>query len=50
MRLEGSTWTQVSPGEKGEFTCDKSSVLPMDPAISGITLDKDRMFSGFVTG
>jgi hypothetical protein len=48
MRLEGDTWEQVYPEARGEFSCDKANIVPMDPAISGITIDEKRHFESFL--
>lgn len=44
VRLEGDSWSQAYPETKGEFACDPGNVIPMDPAISGITIDNNRQF------
>jgi hypothetical protein len=48
VELNGGTWEQVFPEKRGEFSCDPANVIDMDPAISGITLTKDRKFESFL--
>jgi len=48
VQLEGDTWKQIYPETRGEFSCDKANVIPMDPKISGINLDENRQFASFV--
>lgn len=44
VRLDGDSWSQTYPETRGEFSCDPENVIPMDPAISGITIDSNRQF------
>ncbi|MGW0838815.1 ABC transporter substrate-binding protein [Streptomyces sp. NPDC002787] len=48
MKLEGGAWKQIHPAKRGEFDCDPSNVLPMDPKISGINIDGKRQFVSFL--
>lgn len=48
MQLQGGTWKQAYPAKQGQFSCDTSNVIPMDPKISGIKLDANRQFASFL--
>jgi hypothetical protein len=48
VQLDGGTWKQVSPKNQGEFSCDKSKVVELDPKLSGVTLNGDRLSTAFL--
>lgn len=48
VRLDGGSWKQVAPGKQGEFSCDKSKVIELDPKLSGVTLNDDRLSTRFL--
>ncbi|GAA0956934.1 ABC transporter substrate-binding protein [Actinocorallia libanotica] len=48
VRLDGGTWKQVSPETQGEFACDKSKVVELDPKLSGVKLNGDRLSTAFL--
>lgn len=48
VRLDGGSWKQVSPEGQGEFSCDKSKVIELDPKLSGVTLNGDRVSTRFL--
>ena len=47
LRVEGSEYTQVFPEERGEFFCDDSTRIELDPASAGVTLDENRVSTTF---
>ncbi|KAB2341537.1 ABC transporter substrate-binding protein [Actinomadura rudentiformis] len=48
VRLDGGTWKQVYPEKASEFSCDKSKVFELDPKLSGVTLNNDRLSTAFL--
>jgi ABC-type branched-subunit amino acid transport system substrate-binding protein len=50
VQLEGKTWKQIAPEKRGEFTCDKANVVKLDPKLSGVTLNSDRISTAFLKG
>ena len=48
VELEGDTFKQVFPEEKGTFNCDESYIVDTDPAASGVTLNEDRISTAFL--
>ncbi|HTW18433.1 MAG TPA: ABC transporter substrate-binding protein [Nocardioides sp.] len=47
VQLEGEKFSQVFPEEQGEFQCDESKILEVDPATAGVKLDADRISTAF---
>ena len=47
VELEGDTFTQVFPEERGEFNCSDDYVVPTDPAAAGVKLDENRVSTAF---
>ena len=47
VQLEGGEWSQVAPEERGEFTCDESYLIEIDPADAGVKLDENRISTAF---
>jgi len=48
VRLDGGTWKQVSPETQGQFACDESKVVELDPKLSGVKLNADRISTAFL--
>lgn len=49
VELEGGTWKQTVPAERGEFTCDEAFVVETDKSSWGIELNKDRVATDYLT-
>ena len=48
VQLEGGSWKQIYPATRGQFSCDTTNVVPIDPRISGISIDAQRQFVSFL--
>jgi hypothetical protein len=48
VRLEGGTWKQAYPETAGEFSCDKSKLIELDPKLSGVKLNDARLSTAFL--
>ena len=49
VQLIKSGWKQIAPETAGEFACDESYVIPLDPKDSGVVLDDNRISTAFST-
>lgn len=47
VELQGDKYKQVFPEKRGEFNCDESNVIDVDPAKVGVKLDADRISTAF---
>ncbi|WP_460305752.1 ABC transporter substrate-binding protein [Actinocorallia aurea] len=48
VQLNGGAWKQVYPETAGEFDCDESKLVELDPKLSGVTLNSDRLSTAFL--
>ena len=51
MRVQGTAFEQYDPGAPGEFECDPSYVVKIDPApdaLAGLKLDSDRVAHNYL--
>ena len=47
VELTGDTYKQVFPEKRGEFDCDESKLVEVDPTKDGVTLDANRVSTKF---
>lgn len=48
VQLKGSEWKQIAPASAGEFSCDPANVVEIDPGLSGVKLNEDRISTAFL--